>query len=335
MIEQTLYKKSLKQLIILISLLFLFYTSFMYIMDPLQMFRAAKLYQPAYTDELYQIPGMVKHYAFDTAIIGTSTSENIDTDIIAKQLGWHAIKLTLMGANVAEENVILRLALARPTTQHVIYGMDGFSFNSTQLRAEFPLYLYQFNHQKDVLQYLFNLGNVTWLWNHFVADKSATHLAQAFSWDAKAEYSSDAVMRHWQVMQTRLVQHSLNYATMRVNFDTYLLTEIKSHPQVTFSLYYPPYSVYAYEQMRLENSLEDYLQFKKYVFIATQNLPNVKIYDFQTDRRITHNLSQYKDTMHFSGKVSAAMIAALKGSDYRVSIANLASTLDLGKYSAA
>jgi hypothetical protein len=328
--EEIIYKNIFKNIVILTSIFVFLYALLIYIVDPLQQFRAAKFYQPVYIDEAYQNPGLARHYTYDTVIVGSSTSENFKPSYIHQQLGWNAIKLTLFWISAREARIMLDMAIATGKVKNVLLGLDDFSFQYDHLRTDFPTYLYQQNMANSA-KYLLNLGNIRFIFKSFFGKAMHDHrlgLDGAYSWDHEAEYSAERVKKNWVNEQKAVsgnssVSKTLSYENMVKNFDRYIFPVLTSHPEINFHFYYPPYSILFYKKLLLTNDFWDYVRFKKYVFYKTRKLSNVKLYDFQTETKITAELNNYKDLTHFSGKISNYIIANLNNKKYLITEKNM------------
>ncbi len=64
--------------------------------------------------------------------------------------------------------------------------------------------------------------------------------------------------------------------------------------------------------------LDAVLAFKRFVFAATRDLPNVRIVDLQPLAFVTHYLDNYTDLYHFSPAINEWLIAEACGDRHRV-----------------
>ena len=102
------------------------------------------------------------------------------------------------------------------------------------------------------------------------------------------------------------------------SFEANLLPLLRAHPEVRFSLVYPPWSALVWEDFRQRDQVEVSLAFKRGVFDAVHDLPNVALYDFQARSDWVTNLDNYKDIYHFSPRISREMIEAIAKGNFRV-----------------
>src|SRR4029079_4826258 len=95
-----------------------------FIVDPLQLFRPARLFAAMYSpDSRMQDAGLIRSQEFDTAFMGTSLAIHFRQRDIDKALGVRSLKLAMTGANSKEQSFVLAAALER-RPKRVIWQMD-------------------------------------------------------------------------------------------------------------------------------------------------------------------------------------------------------------------
>ena len=69
-----------------------------FIVDPLQLFRPARFYQPMYSnDSRMQDAGLIRSQSFDTVFMGTSLGVHYRQSDIDRALGVRSVKLAMTG----------------------------------------------------------------------------------------------------------------------------------------------------------------------------------------------------------------------------------------------
>ncbi|WP_233707235.1 hypothetical protein [Helicobacter bizzozeronii] len=105
-----------------------------YIVDPFQQFRKASWYEVDFTtsDERMLIPGLARHYDYDSIIVGASTEENFKIDMISNILHFKKpIKFVMSGGRLYELNRALNLAFhMNKKIQNVVYTLKVPNFLS-------------------------------------------------------------------------------------------------------------------------------------------------------------------------------------------------------------
>src|SRR5882724_1518077 len=85
-----------------------------FIVDPLQVFRPAKLFAAMYSqDGRLQNAGLIRSQDFDTLLMGTSLSIHFRQSDIDRALGVKSLKLAMTGSSSREQAFVLSAALAR------------------------------------------------------------------------------------------------------------------------------------------------------------------------------------------------------------------------------
>lgn len=306
-----------------------------YVVDPLQQYRQASFYTPIYKSSRYLNPGLAKTHAYDTALIGTSMVENCRPSYMDRVLGGRSIKLPMSAGSAFEEGQILQVVLRRPSVKRVLIGLDIFSFKGARERLPYgpgslPLYLYDTNLFNDV-QYLLSLDTLDY-YRYLVRSnllgkkKDPTTYDDYEYWANRARFGAERVWQNWQSGQFNRDFRAEDFAfsVLKASFDHNLLPLLQRHPQVRFELFFPPYSALVWVDLVNKGVLEEALAFKQYVVAATQTLDRVRVYDFQDNAEITHNLDNYKDISHYRPQINDWMIDSIARGDHLVNGSSVA-----------
>jgi hypothetical protein len=284
--------------------------------DPFQVFRRSSGVPNFYGVVEYQIPGIARHYPFDAVVVGTSTSNNFTAASIERALGWHAVNLANAGSTVAEQHAILRTSLATGKVRHVFWGLDPFAFRRDPVReSQFPSYLYAGAGWRRA-QYLWNLDALSHgLRTMMLPAERRQSLAQWNEnnvWDRKYTYGAERVHRAWthrpKTELAAVLPDSSSKADQLV--DRYLRSLIEASPRSDFRIVMLPYTV-LYQRMLLDDRRSEFdagVLVYRAVVQRLATLPNARVYDFRDDIDITHDLSAFKDLLHFSGRVSNIIV---------------------------
>ena len=131
---------------------------FIYIYDPLQIFHKPYFREATFfTNMRRQALGIIKHYKFDSYIIGTSMLENTDpkeaTNKLSSDGKW--INISLSGSAFNERAVVLDYIFQNQNPKHIIYSLDGYYIvdTSTNDSSDWDL-LYDDNPYNDIKVYI-------------------------------------------------------------------------------------------------------------------------------------------------------------------------------------
>lgn len=129
-----------------------------YIYDPFQIFHKPYFREATFfTDMRKQALGIIKHYKFDSYIIGTSMLENTDPKEATNKLNsdgrW--INISLSGSGFDERAIVMDYIFQNQNTKHIIYSLDGYyivnSHNNSSLDWDF---LYNNSLYDDIKIYM-------------------------------------------------------------------------------------------------------------------------------------------------------------------------------------
>ncbi len=307
-----------------------------FIVDPLQVYRKAP-YAPDFSKEQrYQNPGLARNYDYDTIVIGSSMSENLRPSYLNPKLGVKTLKLSIMGSSAKEQNLTANLALGTNKVKNVIWVVDYFSMRGDPNRVRdeygaFPFYLYDKNPLNDI-KYLLNMDTTKQVIHlGFVAagleKRINPDLNTLNTWGEPTAFGKQRVLAEWQKVQQGgpVTASEYEYSNVINNIDVNLISLINKYPKVNFYLYYPPYSILQHRFYYDKNPqlFENELGMKKHVFEKVGLRPNVKIFDFQQEPKVTFNLNNYKDLAHHSPQISQWIIDCIAKGKYRVTKDNL------------
>jgi hypothetical protein len=315
---------------ILLSLLTLFIMGVInFILDPFQQYRKARFYKPIYNNERYLNPGLAKTYDYNQVIIGSSMTENFILSDAKNILGFNKpIKFCMSGATAYEMKIMLDSAYQYRKIDSVIYGVDLFSFTGDTTRlfdgeGSIPFYLYDNNRLNDY-RYLLSFDTFKFFVDSFVLPEPAVmfDFNRMYQWQYKAnedDFNGTDRIDEWKEkygFNPDYTKSEYALKAMKANIDTNLIPLIQNHPETTFYLFYPPYSILAFEDMENKGWLHTVELFKQYVFIQLAHYPNVKIYDFQVSKEVTCNLDNYKDLLHYHQRINTWMLQQIKNKNY-------------------
>ena len=126
--------------------------------DPFQVYRLATRYMPPIDNitQVYANAGIVRSYDYDSAIVGTSVTENFRPTQMDELLGGRFIKLCTSAGTAYNHALLLNLAFDTHEIKRIVYGLDVYSFIAglDHTGSEVPLYLYDRNPFNDVQYWL-------------------------------------------------------------------------------------------------------------------------------------------------------------------------------------
>ncbi|WP_027128187.1 SGNH/GDSL hydrolase family protein [Fusobacterium perfoetens] len=322
-------KKEFYIRILIIIFLIGSFITFNYIIDPLQQYRIPKLYKIGYfrSEERYLNAGLIRNRNFDSILIGSSITRNFDENYIKKMLNYDIVKLTMSSANQEDIKFVLD-SIDNFKIKNIMIGIDLWGFGDVKANVEMPKHLYKEKLTlKDNWKYLSNIGVFKQslklvLYNFKYKDR----VEEKFKLGYQYKYSKAEVLKREKILNIKLKEdlNLENYSKeMEENYNQNLKTILEKNKDKNIILFFPPYSILAFQNMIKENTLEKYMAFKKFLVEDISKYKNVKIYDFQDVKEITHNFDNYGDKSHYSPEVSQKLIDFIKEDEYRITKNNV------------
>lgn len=319
-----------------------------YVVDPLQLFRPARLFPAMYSpDSRMQDAGLIRSQQFDTAFMGTSLAIHFRQSDIDKALGVRSLKLAMSGSTSKEQSFVLAAALER-RPKRVVWQMDDWIFRDApdvDSESYFPADLYRRN-ARGVAGYLFSgaMARESLLivaraipplrltvarlasgviFKFPIADiDDLNTLAPGF--DVAGFYNANAALASFKRMtdpvRSAEIAAGYDYDAMVAAFERDAIGLIEKNPDVTFEIYFAPYSILQFVAMRdaSPSTLKITYDFTTYAFPRLTKYPNVRLHDFREVKAITHDLGNYGDVVHHSPAIDLKVLQMLAERKYVV-----------------
>ena len=317
-----------------------------YAVDPLQLFRSSP--RAFYSEDTrVQNAGLIRSQTFDTAFMGTSLAIHFRQSDIDRALGVRSLKLAMTGSNSRQQAFVLAQALDRGA-RRVIWEMDDFIFvDAADIETDpyLSVDLYR-GTAKGIASYLFSaamakeslfallrsvppLGEPLTRATPFLPVKFALSdvddiYALPRDFDVARGYNATRTLAAFahitDPVRSRFLAEGYHYDAMVRHFERDAVGLIARHPDVTFDVYFPPYSILQFVAMRdaSPGTLKIVTDLTAHVARRLTQLPNVRLHDFRAIKAVTHDLNNYSDVIHHSPVVDAMVLKWLASGEYRV-----------------
>jgi hypothetical protein len=297
--------------------------------DPFQQYRLTTSRAPRFyaLHHRWINPGLARNASYDTALIGSSIMESTRNDAIAAACGGPAVNLSMPAISAAEMRTLLGTVFAGHDPRRVLLVLDFNAFAGTpderqESAGPLPAYLYD----RSVLDDLPYLLSGTVLRKSLSAllgrrDEPFTDDPNApWYWADRMRFGRDNVLRDLDLgnLNARFQQPARSLAGMRASFAHNVLPILRAHPETTFDLVWPPYSILVWLDFAQRGQLDVTFDFKRHVIAATAGLPNVRVVDLQAHGEITTDLDRYMDIYHFSPDVNRWIVERACAGEDRV-----------------
>jgi hypothetical protein len=326
--------------------------------DPLQLFRPARLFSAMYSnDSRMQDAGLIRSQTFDTVFMGTSLAIHFRQSDIDRVLGVRSLKLAMNGSTSREQSFVLATAMER-RPKRVIWQMDDWIFRDAKAVDDdiyLPADLYRRN-VRGIATYLFSGAMAREsLW---IAARSVSPLQPLVArltngimfrfpiadvddinalrpdFDIAGAYNAKAAVASFRRIIAPEHRHAIEEGyvldAMIRGFERDAITLIRNNADVTFEIYFAPYSILQFVAMRdaAPTTLKTTYDFTAYAFPRLLQFPNVRLHDFRDASEVTHDLGNYLDVLHHAPAVDLKILSWLAGQKYAVDRAAVLSSLE-------
>ena len=320
------FGKYLRTLLVVALVACALVVAFNFAVDPLQFYRRASGYPAHYSaNQRYQAPALVRTHPHDTVVLGNSHAANFEKPLVERALGGTALNLTLEGSMVTEQSALAQLVLREGKARRILWVIDFGAFSvepeeASQLtRQVIPAHLYG-SGWRAAGPYLLSLDT---LLDSVLALSTAPQreLDSLGSWWREYAFGRDRVEAAWDHMRARwtpeLRVHWAAAASGRADvdllFERYVLELVRAHPDVRFTLLFPPFSWYEYALDFLVGPQRFFLRLhlKQRALQAVQRHPNLQVFDFEGLPGAADDPAHYKDLGHYDRTVVERMLETI------------------------
>lgn len=319
-----------------------------FIVDPLQLFRPARLLPPMYSaDSRMQDAGLIRSQEFDTAFMGTSLAIHFRQSDIDRILGVRSVKLAMTGSSSREQSFVLSAALER-SPRRVIWQVDDWIFRDEidiDSGIYLPANLYRRN-PRGIAGYLLSgamARESAWMLARAIKPIEPavarlttqelfrftiprvddintlppnTNLSEAYN----ATKALAAFARITDPVRSAYLAQGYHYDAMVRAFESDAIGLIAKNSNVQFDIYFPPYSILQWVAMRDASpaTLQIAYDFAAYASRRLTQFRNVRLFDFRAVKDVTHDLNNYGDVIHHSPAIDLQVLSWLAAGDHVV-----------------
>ena len=329
-----------------------------FVVDPLQIFRPARLFAAVYSqDSRLQDAGLIRSQEFDTLFMGTSLAIHFRQSDVDRILKLKSLKLAMTGSSSREQAFVIAAALGR-RPKRVIWEVDDWIFHDApEIDADtyLPADLYRGN-AKGIASYLLSgtmAREAVWiaarsvpqfepsvarltdeaLFKFSVSNVDDINTLQADE-DIGATYNAKRAMAAFNYItdpiRSKYLKDDTDYDMKVRVFERDAIGLIGAHPDVTFDVYLPPYSILQWVALRdtSPETLNSVYAFSAYFCRRLMDFPNVRLFDFRSVSEVTHDLNNYSDVIHHSPDIDLKILSWLADGKYLVDRTQPTATLD-------
>ena len=288
------------------------------LIDPFQVYRLATRYMPPIdnTTQVYANAGIARSYDYDSAVVGTSVTENFRPTQMDSLLGGRFIKLCTSAGTAYNHALLMDLAFRTHDMRRIVYGLDVYSFigRLDQTGSDVPLYLYDDNLFNDVSYWLNRsvfgsfLPRCLKAWGQKQDDSIRDSM---YCWAGRDEYGPIALYNASFTPPANPLAADARVDIAKANLNAHLIAYITAHPETQFDIFFPPYSAAEWATMESKGTLEAMLTLRGLCCDMLSGYDNVTIYDFAARADWVLDLNNYKDTLHYGQWINDAIVECI------------------------
>lgn len=281
------------------------------------------------TDERTSVVGLARNLDYDTALIGSSMSENFRRSWFEDGVfGNKCAKLALQGAHYGDYKPVLDAVLDHPGTKNVVFCLDTYLF--ADAAEAYPQTIEDY-YVADVglsdIHYLFNKSVVfDYLPKFLITNvREGYDNDNAYVWSDDYQYSKYAARFAYMTERLLTPLPEKPYDAYFENADAFtdpFIEQIRSHPDINFYLYAPPYSILFWDDVVLRGNATATICVLEREYKKLLECDNVRIFYFQDDKDIITDLGNYRDYSHYKEDINYYMYESMRDGMHEITADN-------------
>ena len=277
------------------------------------------------TEERSAVIGLARNMDYDTALVGSSMSENfVDSWFEDGVFGKECLKVPLQGAYMIDYLPLLDELTEKPALKNIVFSLDNYLIDkegSTD-SLSIPEYFVKRPSITDIY-YLLNKSTLLvylpiYLIRNNLEGRSDDN---AYVWADRYAYSKYIARANY--MATRKLVPEGEKAFDRLFEKTDMLIAdltpyIEKRPDVTFYFYAPPYSILFWDVCVLDGSLTSEICALERLYDKLLSYDNVRIFYFQNNYDLITDLDHYRDYSHYDQGVNRFMYESMRDGQWEL-----------------
>ena len=286
------------------------------------------------TDKEYQCIGTLRHFDYDSLIVGSSVCENYNNHWFDEGFDCTAIKAIRSYGATADLCYLLDIAYESHDLKYVFYNIDPSSLSAdtetTYESTGCPMYLYDRNILNDY-SYVLNKDVLMEKLPYMLAYSLIGDYDEgdSYNWAQWKEFDQDmAIGLYSRLPKIKEMQpETANTEALAGNI-ALLTAEVEKHPETTFKFFFSPYSMLWWDNAYRAGERDAVIYNEKQAIDALLQYKNVEIYFYQDAEDILLNLDNYMDMIHFSKEINHEIYDRIARGEGRLTPDNYESVLN-------
>lgn len=283
-------------------------------------------------DQRYQSAGLLRTQQYETVLMGSSLAANYRPFWFDVFYDTSTVKVTFPNGGFREFDLALRYAFQCQPLKRVIFGLDPNLLLRDPAEApdQLPAYLYDTSPwndgayllNKDVLMRAVYTQMKRW-------SGETLPLQDAFLWDGNVYFSKELALASYQRPETAAEPLPEDWFLPSCRENLAAVTGwLEAHPDTTFTFFFSPYSILAWDRYQRNGELEAVLTMLDYVTETLLRYENAELHFYLTDYDTITDLDNYADHIHVAGRVTYEMARTMPEGTWQLTAENRAEVLD-------
>lgn len=279
----------------------------------------------SFSKEAYMNDGISKNFKYDAMITGTSMTLGFNIEEANKIFDRNFVRITYRGEGFKKINDNLQKALkVNADLEFVIRGVDPIWFISAEDWLgydEYPEYLYDDNLWNDV-NYLYNkeilIGDLIPEIINTIKKVPPEHMDRQGIGNRSSGGKNRVLEQYERPVKEESVldedETKEYFSMLDRNLEQNVLSVVKNNPDVTFYLFFPPYSICWWDSINQYGQavLERRIALEKFAIEKILECENVKLFSFNNNFDLICDLNNYVDEAHYVDEIASQILIWMK-----------------------
>lgn len=329
-------KKALKWLVMFVVSVMLLPALITYIFDPFYQYHKPIFnLRASLHDRDNQVVGTIRTFDYDSVLIGSSVSENFDTDYLDAHYNCKTLKISRAAGSVADLLYYMDMAHEKQDIKNVFWCMDIFSMTAS---TEVTLYddsIPRYLHTETIFDDLTYLYNKDILFKEIPLSIANSFLGRntggnAYNWAEDKTFSVEQAMKAYLKPGTVLSAEPVSNEKSQLIAEniSMVIEEITAHPDTEYTIIFPPYSLLWWDCGYTNGFANEYFYVLETLLPKLLECENATVYYFQAEKEIVCDLNYYMDMVHYSPEINQYMLDCVVNGANQVTMQNLDEVLD-------
>lgn len=280
----------------------------------------------------YYNDGFLKHFDYDSIILGTSMCHNFRTSTLETLFDVNeAIKICASGAYFNETNAYLKEAFTyNPDIKLIVRGIDLdyllMEKDEESRYIEEAYYLRDNNIFNDV-NYIFNKRVML-----EISKPPMTDCDEYLNWGHQVQTGRDVIIKgpvsYPEIIPAQKEPDSETCQKIQANISQNITDIMRENPNTEFYLFLTPYSILAWGDWFTAGELDIQIQAQKIAIEQILQCENARLFSLCNDFDVVCNLDNYIDTKHYAEWINEDILNYMYQGNYEITSENYSQYLE-------